>query len=90
MYTGANIPAIDLVIIQSLYLGPFQVTIITLFKSITTCGKYPGILRDIMSLPHNIIMDMNNVMIGCVVKYPPPPLSSLRSYSFQTASQLVE
>jgi hypothetical protein len=28
------------------------------------CGKYPRIYNGIMSVPHNIVMDMNNVMVG--------------------------
>lgn len=28
----------------------------------TKCGKYPGIRRGIMAVPHNIIMDLTNVM----------------------------
>ena len=26
------------------------------------CGEYPRVLRGILSLPHNIVMDLNNVM----------------------------
>ena len=26
------------------------------------CGEYPGILRGILSVPQNIVMNMNNVM----------------------------
>ena len=28
----------------------------------TECGEYPGILRGILLIPHNIVMDLNNVM----------------------------
>ena len=47
-------------------------TIITLFRFITMfcgtkniyleCGEYPKILREILSVPQNIVMDLNNVM----------------------------
>ena len=29
----------------------------------TECGEYPGILRGIMSVPQNDVMDLNNVMM---------------------------
>lgn len=28
------------------------------------CGKYPGILCKILSIPHNIAMGLNDVIIG--------------------------
>ena len=28
----------------------------------TDCGKYPGILHGILSVPHNFVMNLNNVM----------------------------
>ena len=28
------------------------------------CGEYPGILRETLSVPHDIVMDLYNVMRG--------------------------
>jgi hypothetical protein len=33
-----------------------------IFHIQTACGKYPGIFHGILSLPHNIVMDLINVM----------------------------
>ena len=32
----------------------------------TKCGEYPGILRGILSVPHNIIMNLNNVRLATI------------------------
>ena len=64
--------------IETFYDINITCVIITLFKSITMlCGtdnipcsilgfsphRYPGILRGILLVPRNIVMDMNNFMI---------------------------
>ena len=52
-------------------LGSFSKSAITLFKSITLlcetkkipkCGKYSHIFREILLVPQNIVMNLNNIM----------------------------
>ena len=30
----------------------------------TECEEYPGVLRGLLPVPHNIVIDLNNVMLA--------------------------
>ena len=49
--------------VEQILRGHNIIKSITMLCNSYVCGEYPGTFHLILSIPHNIVMDLNNVMV---------------------------